>query len=52
MNNILRKKSNDHTYSHAEFVKDCLEKKINVSKELKINLLERKINEEIKKDKK
>ena len=39
-------------YSHAKFVKNCFEKKIDVLRNLKINLLKRKINEKIKKSKK
>ena len=43
----LREKSDDQTYLHAGFVKDCLDEKVDVPRELKISLLERKINEGI-----
>ena len=47
LDDVLREKSDDQTYPHAEFVKDCLEEKVDVPRELKINLLERKINKGI-----
>jgi adenylate kinase family enzyme len=52
LDDVLREKSDDPTYPHAEFVKDCLEEKVDVPKELTISLLERKINEEIEEGKK
>ncbi|KAL8765919.1 MAG: hypothetical protein Q9209_007162 [Squamulea sp. 1 TL-2023] len=45
LNDVLHERSNDPTYPHAEFVKDCIEEKVDVPRELAINLLERKINE-------
>lgn len=49
---VLHEMFNDQTYPHAEFVKDCLRKNVDISRELKINLFERKINEGIKEGKK
>ena len=49
LEDVLREKSDDQTYLHAEFVKDCLN---DVSRELIISLLERKINEGIEGGKK
>ena len=51
LDDVLREKSDDLTYPHAKFVKDCLEK-VEVPTELKISLLERKINEGIGEGKK
>ncbi|KAL9125650.1 MAG: hypothetical protein Q9217_005174 [Psora testacea] len=48
---VIREKSKDQTYPHAQFVKDCLEEKVDVPRELKISLLERKINEGIREGK-
>ena len=45
LEDVLREKSNDQTYLHAEFLKDCLEENVDVPRELRINLLERKISE-------
>ena len=45
MGDVLREKSDDQTYPHAKFVKDCLKEKVNVPKELMIGLLEGKINQ-------
>ena len=45
LDDVLREKSDDRSYPHAKFVKDCLEEKVEVPMELKINLLERKINQ-------
>jgi len=52
LDDVLREKSDDLTYPHAKFVKDCLEEKVEVPRELKISLLERKINEGIEEGKK
>jgi len=52
LDDILREKSDDPTYPHANFVKDCLEEKVEVPRELEIRLLERKINEGIGEGKK
>lgn len=52
MDDVLREKSDDLTYPHAKFVKDCLEEKVEVPTELKISLLERNINEGIEEGKK
>ncbi|KAL8822112.1 MAG: hypothetical protein Q9191_007145 [Dirinaria sp. TL-2023a] len=52
LDDVLREKSDDQTYPHVEFVKDCLEEKVDVPRNLKISLLERKINEEIEEGKK
>lgn len=52
MDDVLREKSDDPSYSHAQFVKDCLEEKVEVPRELKISLLERKINEGIEEGRK
>ena len=49
---VLREKSNDPTYLHAEFLKDCLKEKVDAPRELIINLLERKINEGLQEGKK
>jgi len=51
LDDILREKSDDQTYLHANFVKDCLDEKVYVPRELKISLLERKINEGIEEGK-
>lgn len=52
MDDVLREKSDDQTYPHAELVKDCLKEKVDVPRDLKISLLERKINEGIEEGKK
>jgi len=52
LDDILREKSDDQTYLHAKFVKDCLDEKVDVPRELKVSLLERKINEGIEEGKK
>jgi hypothetical protein len=52
MDDVLREKSDDQTYLHAEFVKDCLKEKVDVPRDLTISLLERKINEGIGEGKK
>ena len=49
---VLREKSNDPTYLHSEFLKDCLKEKVDAPRELIINLLERKINERSEEGKK
>lgn len=49
---MLHERSDDPTYPHAEFVKDCLEEKVDVPRELTVSLLERKINEGIEEGKK
>jgi len=51
LDDILREMSDDPTYPHAEFVKSCLEEKVDVPRELSISLLERKINEGIEEGK-
>jgi len=52
LDDILREKSNDPTYLHVNFVKDCLKEKVEVLRELEIRLLERKINKGIGEGKK
>lgn len=52
LDDILREKSDDQTYLHADFVKDCLRENVEVPRDLKICLLEMKINEGIKNGKK
>jgi len=52
INNILRKKSDNQSYLYAEFVKNCFKKKIDISRKLKINLFEKKINKKIEKNRK
>lgn len=52
LDDVLREKSEDQTYPHAEFVKDCLKERVDVPRDLKISLLERKINEGIEEGKK
>lgn len=52
LDDVLREKSNDQTYPHAEFIKDCLKEKVDIPKELTISLLERRINEGIEEGKK
>lgn len=52
LDDVLREKSEDQIYPHAEFVKECLEEKVDVPRELKISLLERKINDGIEEGKK
>ncbi|KAF2259147.1 P-loop containing nucleoside triphosphate hydrolase protein [Lojkania enalia] len=42
---ILREKSEDQTYLHAEFVRDCLKEEVDVPVGLVVGLLERKIEE-------
>lgn len=42
---ILREKSEDQTYLHAEFVRDCLKEEVDVPVGLVVSLLERKIEE-------
>ena len=44
VDDVLREKSNDQTYPHAEFVKDCLKEEVDVPSDLKVSLLKRKIN--------
>jgi putative hydrolase of HD superfamily len=45
LNEVLREKSDDKTYLHAKFVKECLEEEVKVPTQLAISLLESKINE-------
>ena len=52
LNDVLREKSDDKSYLHAKYLKDCLTKKVNVSTDLAISLLKDKINEGIEKGKK
>lgn len=52
LDNVLREKSDDHTYPHADFVKQCLEEKVDVPRELTISLLEREVNKGIEEGKK
>lgn len=52
LEDVLRESSDDRTYPHAEFLKDCLREKVDVPKELTISLLERKINAGIEQGKK
>ncbi|KAL8902279.1 MAG: hypothetical protein Q9207_004797 [Kuettlingeria erythrocarpa] len=52
LDDLLHERSDDPTYPHAEFVKDCLEEKVDVPRDLTISLLERKINEGIEAGKK
>jgi len=52
LDDVLREKSDDQSYLHAEFLKECLTEKANVPTELAISLLEGKINEGIEKGKK
>jgi hypothetical protein len=47
LDDVLYEKSNDETYPHAEFVKDCLKENVVVPIGLAISLLEKKINEGI-----
>ena len=48
MVDVLREKSNDSTYLHAEFVKACLEENVAVPTGLAISLLEEKIEHGMK----
>ncbi|KAI4223087.1 MAG: hypothetical protein L6R40_008536 [Gallowayella cf. fulva] len=52
LDDVLHERSDDPTYPHAEFVRDCLEEKVDVPRELTISLLERKINEGVEEGKK
>ncbi len=52
LNDVLREKSDDQSYLHAEFLKGCLREKANVPTDLAISLLEGKINEGIEEGKK
>ena len=52
LEDVLHEKSNDQTYLHAEFLRECLEEKVDAPRELIINLLERKINEGLEEGKK
>ena len=52
LNDVLYEKSDDQTYLHAGFLRDCLDEKIEVPRELKISFLERKINEGVEGGKK
>lgn len=52
LNDVLREKSDDQSYLHAEFLKECLTEKANVPTDLTISLLEGKINEGIEEGKK
>ena len=45
LDDVLREKSDDQTYLHAKFLKDCLEEKVDVPRELTVSLLEEKINQ-------
>lgn len=51
MNEVLREKSDDETYLHAKFVKDCLEEGVKIPTQLAVSLLESKINDGIKEGK-
>jgi hypothetical protein len=52
LDDIVREKSDDQTYLHAEFLRDCLTEKVDVPTDLAIGLLEGKINEGIVEGKK
>lgn len=52
LDDVLREKSDDPTYLHAKFLKDCLEEKVDVPRELKVSLLEKKINKGVEDGKK
>ena len=52
LDDVLHEVTNDQTYLHVGFVKDCLRENIDLPIQLKISLLERKINEGIEKGKK
>lgn len=51
LNAVLHEKSDDQTYFHAGFVKNCFRKNVNVFRKIKINLLEKKVNKRINKKK-
>lgn len=51
LDEVLRGKSNDQTYLHAKFVKDCIQEEVEVPIQLAIGLLETKINGGIKGEK-
>ena len=44
LGNELLEKSGDQTYPHAAFVKECLEEKVDIPRELKISLIDGQIN--------
>ena len=52
LDDISREKSHDRTYPHAPVVRHCIENKIDLSKDLKIKLLEKKIEEGIQRERK
>lgn len=52
VNDVLYEKSNDQTYPHSKFLKDCLDEQVDVPKELAIDLLEKEINEGLNEGKK
>ena len=52
LDDVVRESSDDQTYLHTKFVQDCLRENVEVPIELKINLLERKINKGIEEGKK
>ena len=43
LKDVIRERSNDHTYPHAHFLKDCLDESVNVPTGLSISLLEESI---------
>lgn len=49
LDDVLREKSDDQTYLHAEYLKDCLKEKVDVPGELGISLLESKSMKEYRK---
>jgi hypothetical protein len=49
---VLYEKSDDKTYLHAKFVKECLEEEVRVLTQLVISLLELKIIKGVKEGKK
>jgi len=51
LGDVLRERSDNQTYLHAKFLKDCLEEDVHVPIQLAISLLEWKINEGIKEGK-
>lgn len=52
LDDVLREKSEEQTYPHAGFLKACLKEQVNVPRDLKVSLLERKIDERLRECKK
>jgi hypothetical protein len=51
LDNLLREKSNNQIYFHAEFLKECFKENVIIPTGLAVSIFEKRINEVIKKEK-